>query len=186
MALLVAAAAGCGARAAPRAAIVASSDAARRRGVAEYEVRHADAHRVDVALRGSVAGQLRSISRDGVTVQELEVARGSVTITSSLERVEVEVADAGGAQRWTLGEKRGDEWRVPAARPAASALGLAATVFAVDVDMAVQGSCVVGGGRVHVACTLECTRAASCAEQDPSPRCAQAMAGCGACMDQGR
>jgi hypothetical protein len=186
LALLAAAAVGCGARSAPPPAVVASSDAAHRRGIAAYEIRHADAHEVDVALRGATPGQLHSLSRAGVTVQELETPGGSVTVTSSLERVEARISTARGVERWTLGEKRGADWIVPAARPPSSTLGLVATVFAVDVDMAVQGSCVVEGGRAHVACTLECTRAATCADQDPSPRCAQAMAGCGACMDQGR
>ncbi|MBS2012688.1 MAG: hypothetical protein JST00_07375 [Deltaproteobacteria bacterium] len=136
-----------------------ASAPARSCGIRRYRVEQADRRSVRVRWDG---GALTSDGDEERTLQTLTL----------------------GARTYELETKGGRFELRGAANDVDARLALRA-FMAVDVDMAVQGSSLVRGGRAHASCTSECLRAYSCAGRERADAaCEASVAVCGACMVQ--
>jgi hypothetical protein len=159
---------------------IPAGDAARAQGVDAYDVLRATEQDIDARLLGRAAAHLLVHCADGVTVQRLD-GRAPFELSTSPGRIEI---GTGGAFR-VVAEKDGDRWLSRGPLDAdADARRSMRLLFAVDVDLAVQGSSIVLGGTAFARCTEECDRAQLCAETFEAASCAQHAVLCGGCLEQ--
>src|SRR5262249_41130564 len=153
---------------------------ARARGVTGYHVLVAGAHDVDVELLGARPMHLVARAGPEVTEQWLEGAKVPMHLVTREDRIEVE-RDGVPVPVATRRDRPGLAGS-PLTPDESETLAL---VAAVDVDLAVQGSSIVFGGRRYEQCTLACIHASSCSQQlaRELAACARAVTICGACLD---
>lgn len=170
----------CGRPAAVPSSRFVAGPAAQARGVAAFQVLRAGPRHLDLLLEGEGAGGLEVRVAGGNSIQRLEL-RGTppLVLRTSWDRVQVEMA--GSTQ--VLAERSGAVW-VARERLAPAAQPLVTLLLALDIDLAVQGTSMAFQGRHYAWCTRMCAAAERCARQGRLETCGDAVATCGACLEQ--
>lgn len=165
----------CGGRTRPT--VVAVGPAARAHGYARYETLDADAHHVDAVVSGAWLARVHVDADGEVTTERLEEAGRVTVLHATADALDLTVDGATHA----LARRRGDFWTTQALNPAARVP--LASLLALDVDLAVQGSSIIWRGGAYVQCTLGCARAAACVARDLDAACARLSDDCAGCLE---
>lgn len=170
----------CGRPAAVSSRRFAAGPAAQARGVAAFQVLRAGPRHLDLLLEGELAGHLEVRAANGNATQRLEVGGAPpLVLRTSWERVTVEFVES----TQVLAERTGTVWI--AREPLAAAAGALVTLLlALDIDLAVQGTSMTFNGRRYAWCTPMCATAERCARGGRAEACGDAVATCGACLEQ--
>jgi len=169
--------------------VVAASAPARSCGVHRYRIERSDRRSVHATWDG---GAFTSSGDAAHTLQRIELGEGSFELETTPSRVVLRRLSHDRAIDAFVAETddavpptgHGRRWRIRST-PERETMNVLRTIAAIDVDLAVQGSSLVYGGRVHTSCTLECMRAAECAPRAATaPACIESIDLCGGCMVQ--
>jgi hypothetical protein len=170
--------AGC-AKGAPGRATFPAGPAAQELGFTAYDINKATRDELDVTLLGRSPAHLFATVTEREAIQRLQRRDDVFSLRTSADRMAVE---QGGVPR-LLAERLGDRWLERAPLDAADREKLGA-ILAADIDLAVQGTSMVFGGRRYVWCTLECVNSAACLRRGSAGPCAAGITTCAACLAQ--
>ncbi len=151
---------------------------ARSRGIESYDVILCDRDDVNAIVHGLDVARLTVHAVRGEAKQVLESAGTALVLRTGPNRIEVQ-----GESSSIVLERLSGAWLARDSMDAKTT-ALLATLLAIDVDMAVQGTSLVGNAQAYVPCTLRCESASACVIRGNLPSCAESIVTCGECLEQ--